>query len=1180
MKNLYSLLITLFVFTLSNAQIGFEDYNIIDDVNVTLYPEESIASDIDGDGDLDIVSVSRFDDKLVWFRNEDGLGNFSSPILISDFVRSASTVHVNDIDGDGDIDIITGSSFDDRVAWFENTDGQGTFGAQQIIGNNVNNIASLFTGDFDNDGDIDVVTTATYTNFELAWFENLDGMGNFGSEQVISALGSSWTAKSVYANDFDGDGDLDILASFSTAIFWFENLDGLGTFGPEILISNEVEDARSIYSADVDSDGDMDVLSASGGNNDRIAWYENLDGQGTFGPQLIISNTVLGGATVYMDDIDGDNDLDVLTASYDDEIIAWYENIDGTGNFGPINIISDYGFASGAHWIRSGDFDGDGDVDVLANFHGDDIVGLFMNLDGTGSFSDRIALNMGVISPSRVHCDDLDGDGDLDIIIATTGDKKLSWVENSNAQGNFGKQTIIDSHPFNFTSIYSGDIDGDGDKDVIGCYDFALNWFENVDGQGTFLDNNSVTTSGSNYRSCYAIDIDGDNDLDLLLAQSISVGWLENLDGLGTFGPYDQLFNAFGAYCVRAGDIDGDGDIDILSASITDDTFAWYENGDGQGDFITKHIITNTSDGARELEVADIDGDGDLDIFTFSSGELRIAWYENLDGQGSFSTEQLIDDSLTSSATLYPFDIDFDGDIDLISGSGSDNPLGWYENLNGSGNFSNLLIIDNISSAIWDVYVNDLDSDGDADIVTANGLDNRVIWYENLGVLGNVISGSVNIDLETNGCGVGVDSPMANLMIYTQNGTHDFATFTDNNGNYLLNVNEGTFTTSITSTLPNYYSSIPAFHTSNFVGLDNIDVADFCIEPNQSINDVNIVIYPLGDARPGFDVTYQIVYRNVGTTVLNGDVSITYDDAKMSFLEASETITSQTSNSLTFDYYDLLPFETRTIDVLFNVFTPPTTEIGDVLIFTAVVSPVPGDYTEDDNTFTLDQTVIGAYDPNDIQVLEGDEIYVEEIDEYLHYIIRFQNVGTASAINVLVTNELDPNLDWDTLQIENISHFNRVEITDGNQVEFIFNNINLPDSTTNEAESHGYIQYKIKPKSTVDVGDSMSNNANIYFDFNPPVVTNTVTTTVIEDLSINDNNMNEIKIYPNPTKGLLNVLTNGSNIEEIAIINLQGMVLKNVHFKNEIDVSSLSIGIYFIQLSVEGKTITKKFIKN
>ena len=200
----------------------------------------------------------------------------------------------------------------------------------------------------------------------------------------------------------------------------------------------------------------------------------------------------------------------------------------------------------------------------------------------------------------------------------------------------------------------------------------------------------------------------------------------------------------------------------------------------------------------------------------------------------------------------------------------------------------------------------------------------------------------------------------------------------------------------------------------------------------------------------------------------------------------------------------------------------------------------------------------------------------------MHYIIRFQNTGTASAINVSVSNELDPNLDWNTLQIENISHTNRVEITDGNQVEFIFNNINLPDASSNEPESHGYIQYKIKPKNNIAVGDFMLNSAAIYFDFNPPVITNTVITTVIDNLGVEENATNSIALYPVPSSDILNIKST-LPIVDVKVFNNLGQLLftvanpKGVQFLN---IEQLSAGMYFVKLTdLDQNSGTKKFIK-
>ena len=133
----------------------------------------------------------------------------------------------------------------------------------------------------------------------------------------------------------DGDGDLDVLSASQAddKIAWYENTDGAGSFGSQQVISTAADEARSVFAADVDGDGDLDVLSASE-VDDKIAWYENTDGAGSFGSQQVISTAADGARSVFAADVDGDGDLDVLSASADDDEIAWYENTDGAGSFG------------------------------------------------------------------------------------------------------------------------------------------------------------------------------------------------------------------------------------------------------------------------------------------------------------------------------------------------------------------------------------------------------------------------------------------------------------------------------------------------------------------------------------------------------------------------------------------------------------------------------------------------------------------------------------------------------------------------------------------------------------------------------------------------------------------------------------------------------------------------------
>src|SRR5690606_26799167 len=149
--------------------------------------------------------------------------------------------------------------------------------------------------------------------------------------------------------------------------------------------------------------------------------------------------------------------------------------------------------------------------------------------------------------------------------------------------------------------------------------------------------------------------------------------------------------------------------------------------------------------------------------------------------------------------------------------------------------------------------------------------------------------------------------------------------------------------------------------------------------------------------------------------------------------------------------------------------------------------------------------------------------------------------------------------------------------------EFIFNNINLPAATSNEPESHGYIQYKIRPQSNIGVGDFMQNSAAIYFDFNPPVVTNTVTTTVIENLSIEENSANLIAVYPVPASDILNIKSSIAIIVEARIFNELGQLLFSLENPKGIpflDIEQLSEGMYFVILTdLEQNSSARKFIK-
>jgi len=167
---------------------------------------------------------------------------------------------------------------------------------------------------------------------KIAWYKNMDGLGTFGPQQIITLEADG--ALSVFAVDLDGDGDNDVLSAsqIGDMIAWHENIDGQGNFGPPRVITTSTLGAASVYAADLDGDGDFDVISGSL-DDDKVAWYENTNGLGAFGHQRIITINVNRVISVFAADLDGDGDIDVLSASREDDKIAWYENIDGLGTF-------------------------------------------------------------------------------------------------------------------------------------------------------------------------------------------------------------------------------------------------------------------------------------------------------------------------------------------------------------------------------------------------------------------------------------------------------------------------------------------------------------------------------------------------------------------------------------------------------------------------------------------------------------------------------------------------------------------------------------------------------------------------------------------------------------------------------------------------------------------------------
>ncbi len=362
------ILIGFFVSFNTQAQTYFGQQNLISE-DVEEHANDICAADINGDGNVDIVVAFSYEYKIAWYENTLGNGDFGDQKIISNYAGNITTVFTADIDGDGDIDVLASAGCHSEIIWYENTDGEGSFGNRQIITSDAQYASCVYAADIDADGDIDVIS-ASRDDDKIAWYQN-DGNGNFGAQLIISTTNDG--GGSVYAADLDGDGDVDVLsgAYWGDKIAWYENIDGNGNFSEEKIISDLVDGVTSVFAIDLDGDVDMDVLSTSY-NDNKIAWYENTDGNGSFGEQQIISTSSYGAADIYSADLDNDGDMDILSASIRMDSVVWYENMDGNGNFWKQQIISD--LMDGPWSIYAADVDNDLDFDILATSYNDDKI--------------------------------------------------------------------------------------------------------------------------------------------------------------------------------------------------------------------------------------------------------------------------------------------------------------------------------------------------------------------------------------------------------------------------------------------------------------------------------------------------------------------------------------------------------------------------------------------------------------------------------------------------------------------------------------------------------------------------------------------------------------------------------------------------------------------------------------
>ena len=761
----------------------------------------------------------------------------------------------------------------------------------------------------------------------------------------------------------------------------------------------------------------------------------------------------------------------------------------------------------------------------------------------------------------------------------------------------------------NISSDKTENCNGDWDYWIVKIDSLGnIEWQNTIGGSGEDrLNSIAQTTDGgyilggmsnSNISSDKTENSNGDWDYWIVKTDSIGViQWQNTIGGNGGDGLHSIAQSSDGGYILggySASDISGDksensnGFIDFWIVKTDSLGTILWQNTIGGDDWDELTSIQQTSEGGYILggwSESSISGDktenckGDYDYWIVKTDSLgAIQWQNTIGGSnndklysivqtsdlgyflGGWSSSNISGDKTENSNGGWDFWIVKTDSIGVIL---------WQNNI-GGGNPDVLYSLAQTTDGEYILGVSSSSNiSGDKTENTNGGLD---YWIVKITDKYNLINGKLFIDTNSNGTQDVGELPLINKKI-TESSTSRFS-FSEQYGNYTVSVlNPGNY--SVAPDLINYYNAVPATHNATFTGIQQTDsLNDFAMQPAGVFNDLCVKITPLGLFRSGFNASYMVTYSNVGTTTLNPTV-IFFPDNDVNFVSANPAASSVTLDSLVWNFGPLAPFQSGQILITVNVNIG--VPIGTLINSGVRIDPLAGDANLLCNQSYWEVYTTGSYDPNDI-VVDEDTLLSTQFPNppFLEYLIRFQNTGNDTAFSVKVLNLIDTTkLDLSSFEFVASSHpVNLSWLPWERNMQFMFNNILLPDSATNEPQSHGFVRYRIQPKSNLVAGNFITSSAAIYFDFNDPILTNTAYTQIVLPTSIQEIiSSGNLLLYPNPANSSLTIETRTSidsgsklTVTDVAGRTLLSKSLDGNVSKHQIDISSFSSGIYFVQL--------------
>ena len=455
------------------------------------------------------------------------------------------------------------------------------------------------------------------------------------------------------------------------------------------------------------------------------------------------------------------------------------------------------------------------------------------------------------------------------------------------------------------------------------------------------------------------------------------------------------------------------------------------------------------------------------------------------------------------------------------------------------------------------------------------------------------ICGNVYRDINKNCAYDSFDQPLREITLKFNTTPVTYA-YTNTAGYYQIYLPKGTYQISqvLTFRNPPVNQLCPASNAPITVAA-TVGGATYCnnnfFDTTSLCPDLATGIFRIATITPGFISKKAVRYANRGAVPLTGVVLKYRFLSSLTVLSTTTASYSVIGNVITWNLGTLAPYSNGIKYVNFQ--TPTSLALGTAAVDSVWIEPAGGDCDQSNNSATFNDTCVGSYDPNDKAASPANEM-VPSV-KTLDYLIRFQNTGTAPAHNVRIEDKIDDNFEKASLQVNDFSHKMNSYFDDNGKIYFEFPNIMLPDSGTDYEASQGHVSYSIQLKDNLPLGTKLKNTAEIYFDFNEPIITNTTVNTIV--LKSNSGVQTQVagwnvSIYPNPTQNIATIEVNLDKASKMSytLFNIQGKLIRQEELANkaignvkqEINLEGLNAGIYILNLSINGKETSLKVVKD